>query len=282
MQVKNIFLNYNMVCKLSVITINYNDKSGLEKTIKSVVDQTYSDFEYVVIDGNSSDGGKELLNLYKDKFAYCVSEPDTGIYNAMNKGIKAANGDYLIFMNSGDTFYDEKVLENVLPYLDGTKDFVYGNSYFFTDAEFIRIEKPPRNLNFDYFEKLGLNQQAVFIKRQLFFDTFLYNENYKISADWEFFIVNICLHNSAYKYIDLIICRYNIVGVSSFPENQKLFYAERQLTFQKYFPVYYKYEQILEKYKSKRFQQFEKISKTKIAWKIMRTILNIFMFFMKK
>lgn len=271
-----------MSYKLSVITINFNDKLGLENTIKSVVSQSYKGFEFVVIDGNSTDGSKDILNLHKDSFQYCVSEPDHGIYNAMNKGIKAATGDYLIFMNSGDTFYDDTVLENMEPYLNGCTDFVYGNSYFFTDIEFIRIEKPPQLLNFDYFEKLGLNQQAVFMRRNLFFDTFLFNEEYKISADWEFFIVNICLNNSTYLYIDRIVCRYNIVGVSSFPENQKIFWAERDRTFQKYFPVYYKYEQILKKYRSKRFMQFEQISERKISWKIMRAILNVFMLFIKK
>lgn len=87
--------------KISIITINYNDKEGLEKTVLSVFNQTIQDYEFIVIDGNSNDGSKSIIDKYKDKFTYWVSRDDHGIYHAMNKGIRAANGDYLLFMNSG-------------------------------------------------------------------------------------------------------------------------------------------------------------------------------------
>ena len=97
--------------KVSVITINYNNRDGLERTIESVVNQTFKDFEYIIIDGNSSDGSKELFLSYKDKYSIRgVSEPDQGLYNAMNKGVDMAQGDYCIFMNSGDAFFDTGVL----------------------------------------------------------------------------------------------------------------------------------------------------------------------------
>ena len=97
--------------KYSIITVNYNNKEGLRKTIESVISQTFRDFEYIVIDGGSSDGSAELLKEYSDKITYWVSEPDKGIYNGMNKGIAKATGDYLNFMNSGDCFYDQQVLK---------------------------------------------------------------------------------------------------------------------------------------------------------------------------
>lgn len=97
--------------KISIITINYNDKIGLSKTINSVLNQSWQKFEFIVIDGGSNDGGLEVIEQFKDKIDYWVSEPDKGVYNAMNKGIKVAKGEYLIFMNSGDTFYDDQVLE---------------------------------------------------------------------------------------------------------------------------------------------------------------------------
>ena len=88
--------------KLSVITINFNNRDGLRKTIESVVNQTYNDFEYIIIDGGSTDGSVDVIKEYADRIDYWVSEPDKGIYNAMNKGIDVAKGEYCIFMNSGD------------------------------------------------------------------------------------------------------------------------------------------------------------------------------------
>ena len=99
--------------KISIITINYNDLKGLQKTFNSVVNQSNKDFEYIVIDGGSSDGGKEFLEQNSDKLAYWISEKDSGVYNAMNKGIKAAKGEYLLFLNSGDFLVDDNVIEKV-------------------------------------------------------------------------------------------------------------------------------------------------------------------------
>ena len=97
--------------KLSIITINYNNQEGLKKTIESVVSQTMRDFEWIVIDGGSTDGGKEIIEQNKQCLDYWCSEPDKGIYHAMNKGIRASHGDYLMFLNSGDSLYDNKVIE---------------------------------------------------------------------------------------------------------------------------------------------------------------------------
>ena len=117
--------------KLSIITINKNNCEGLQRTIDSVLSQTWHDFEWIVIDGDSTDGSKELIEKYQKHFTYWCSEPDKGIYNAMNKGITASKGEYLIFMNSGDCFYNEMVLEESLQYLGS--DFVIGQIkiYFF-------------------------------------------------------------------------------------------------------------------------------------------------------
>ena len=96
--------------KLSIITINYNNLAGLQRTIDSVVCQTWHDYEWIIIDGGSSDGSKELIEQYQEYITYWCSEPDKGIYNAMNKGIDHAHGDYLIFMNSGDAFASKKCI----------------------------------------------------------------------------------------------------------------------------------------------------------------------------
>ena len=114
--------------KLSVITINFNNRDGLRKTIESVVNQTFKDFEYIIIDGGSTDGSVDVIKEYADRIDYWVSEPDKGIYNAMNKGIDVAKGEYCIFMNSGDCFYVNDVYENVFRELDGV-DIIIGDSY---------------------------------------------------------------------------------------------------------------------------------------------------------
>ena len=98
---------------LSIITINYNNAAGLEKTIKSVISQTCKRYEFIIIDGGSKDGSKDIIEKYQDQITYWVSEPDNGIYNAMNKGVKVAKGEYCIFMNSGDIFVDNDVIRDV-------------------------------------------------------------------------------------------------------------------------------------------------------------------------
>ena len=118
--------------KFSIITVNYNNKEGLRKTIESVIHQTFNDYEYIIIDGGSTDGSVDIIKEYNDKISYWISEKDKGIYNAMNKGIRVSTGDYLLFLNSGDHLSENNVLEKVFPYLDGT-DFVYGNEWKIND-----------------------------------------------------------------------------------------------------------------------------------------------------
>ena len=122
------WIDEGCIMKLSIITVNLNNCDGLQKTIDSVVSQTFKDFEWIVIDGGSTDGSKELIEQYADHFTYWVSEPDKGIYNAMNKGIRVAKGDYLQFLNSGDYLYDRTTLEKcLLP--QNNADVIYGNLY---------------------------------------------------------------------------------------------------------------------------------------------------------
>ena len=118
--------------KFSIITVNFNNKEGLHNTIKSVINQTFRDFEYIVIDGGSTDGSIDILKKYDKYINYWISEKDSGIYNAMNKGISKANGEYLNFMNSGDCFYALDVLEKVSKY-GYTSDFIVGKDYHYNE-----------------------------------------------------------------------------------------------------------------------------------------------------
>ena len=119
--------------KYSIITVNFNNRDGLRKTIESVIHQTCRDYEYIVIDGGSTDGSVDVLKEYDKNIDYWVSEPDKGIYNAMNKGITQAHGEYLNFMNSGDCFYDKNVLENLCE-KGLSSDIIVGRDYHFKES----------------------------------------------------------------------------------------------------------------------------------------------------
>ncbi|HMK06596.1 MAG TPA: glycosyltransferase, partial [Flavobacterium sp.] len=123
------------MAKISIITINYNESEGLKKTIESVISQTFRDYEFIVIDGNSSDGSKDVIAQYNDKITYALSEPDSGIYNAMNKGIRAAKGDYVFFLNSGDRFLETHTLEKSDQLIDGKYDICYGNQTYYNQKK---------------------------------------------------------------------------------------------------------------------------------------------------
>lgn len=113
--------------KLSIITINYNNQDGLQKTIDSIVSQSFKDYEWIVIDGGSNDSSREVLERYCDHFTYWCSEPDRGIYNAINKGLEYATGEYIQFLNSGDWLYSKDVLEKAFSIIDGKNDIYYGD-----------------------------------------------------------------------------------------------------------------------------------------------------------
>lgn len=118
--------------KISVITVCYNAGKDLEKTIKSVISQSYKDIEYIIIDGGSTDETKDILKKYSDKISKIISEPDKGLYDAMNKGINLASGDYINFMNAGDIFSDDEVVEKIVNALEADTDVIYGNSIMVT------------------------------------------------------------------------------------------------------------------------------------------------------
>ena len=267
--------------KLSVVTINFNDKIGLEKTITSVIHQSYAYFEYIVIDGNSTDGSKELLENYGQYITYSLSEPDSGIYNAMNKGIKVANGEYLLFLNSGDYLVDNDVLTRVGQFIDGTYDLYYGDAIF-KDNINEQIVKYPNKLSFHFFTYNNLCHQATFIKKSLFETVFYYNENFKIISDWEFLIYAICIKNCTYKHIDEIICYYDFEGISSKDNSKDLIAKETKIVMNNYFSAFIEDYKIIEEFASKRVKNLIYIKKFPLAWKILKGFSNIILLFLPK
>ena len=195
--------------KVSVITINYNDKLGLNETIESVLRQSREAVEYIVIDGASNDGSAELIEEYSDYLDYWVSEKDTGIYNAMNKGIVKATGDYCIFMNSGDVFYDDKVIERVLPYLDGTA-IINGDTSYPSG----RYDVSPDDVSLSFFMNSTIIHQSTFIRTDLLKNN-NYDENYRIVSDWKFWIEELIVKGVSYKSIHLPISVFDENGIGS-------------------------------------------------------------------
>lgn len=219
--------------KYSIITVNFNNKEGLRKTIESVIRQTFHDFEFIVIDGGSTDGSTDVLKEYDAHINYWVSEPDGGIYQGMNKGIKKATGEYLNFMNSGDCFYNEKVLQHVFnKHL--TCDIIVGKDYHYnpqTQQGFSTILPPRISMLTFYIQTLP--HQSSFFKRELFTNT-LYDETLKIVADIKFYIQKICVEDCSMELIDEIICKREPDGISKSCNERRI--AEHQAVLAGYLP----------------------------------------------
>lgn len=200
--------------KLSIITINYNNREGLKKTIDSVVCQTWRDFEWIIIDGGSTDGSKELIEQYQDHFAYWCSEPDKGVYNAMNKGIAKANGEYLQFLNSGDYFFNAQVLQKVFG-KERSADILYG--YMIVEGSNIVSSCAMMKSVLFWNDFIGntLPHQASFCKKSLFVKYGGFDETYKIAADTKFFIKTIVWEKSSYEFIKEKIAMFQPGGISS-------------------------------------------------------------------
>ena len=204
--------------KLSIITINYNDAAGLERTIKSVLEQKTGDFEHVIIDGNSTDGSKEIIAKYAHHFSYFISEADHGVYDAMNKGIKNATGDYLLFLNSGDALFNPDVIEKVLPHLI-MHDLVYGDLYIVPTNQPSFKHTYPKSLDLTFFKQTSLGHPSTFIKKELFEKHGNYRTDLHIVSDWAFFLKVICVGQATYKKIDMTISRFYEGGISTTANN---------------------------------------------------------------
>jgi glycosyltransferase involved in cell wall biosynthesis len=211
--------------KLSIITVNLNNKNGLQKTISSVLSQTMNFFEFIIIDGASSDGSVELIAQNQNKISFWISEPDSGIYQAMNKGIRAGKGEYVLFLNSGDFLIDNAVLKNVFG-ADNSEDVLYGRSNISKEDRVIFTTPHPDNLTLGFFYTQTISHQAAFIRRSLFDRFGYYREDLKIYADLDFWIRTIILNNCSTKKLDIIVADYNLDGISGNPSNEELAKAE--------------------------------------------------------
>ena len=218
--------------KLSIITINFNNAEGLRKTIESVVSQTFTDYEYIVIDGASTDESVDVIKQYTDKITYWVSEFDKGIYNAMNKGILKAKGEYCLFLNSGDWLVDEDVIKDFCNACF-KEDIVSGNIFLLENEKDNILVKAVslENITYDFFMNNIIYHQSTFIKRSLLMQCGMYSETYKIVSDWEFFIKALIAQNCTYAHFDRNITYFVKGGVSGQQQWMTLHLQEREKVF---------------------------------------------------
>ncbi len=192
--------------KITIITVCYNCVGEIERTMLSVLGQTYQHIEYIVIDGGSTDGTVDIIRKYADRLAYWVSEPDKGIYDAMNKGIMAATGDYINFMNAGDRFHDSSVLDSFVPNIKNDTTIAYGD-WFVSLSQDGYVRKP---LHWDY-----LKRQIPFCHQAAFFSTSYHQKHLfplelRLVGDYKIVYDAYFSDKVNFQYIPIIVADYDI------------------------------------------------------------------------
>lgn len=230
--------------KLSIITVNLNNAVGLELSLKSLFEQTFTDYELIIIDGGSTDGSVEVIKKYEaplnppkggksENFRLrWVSEKDKGIYNAMNKGIEMAKGEYCYFLNSGELFCNNEVLQTIFQQ-SPTASFIFGNAVLVYD-KVLRVEKF-NNMSFSTLYADTICHQASFIKRSMFATHGFYDEQLKIVSDWKFYFECIALNTETVVYMDVNIVFHDMYGVSI--TQTDLLIEERKRLLESYLPA---------------------------------------------
>ncbi|MDY2587169.1 glycosyltransferase family 2 protein [Winogradskyella aquimaris] len=270
---------------LSIITINYNNADGLKKTMDSVRDQSWQEFEHIVIDGNSTDKSLEIIKSYTYKNLNWISEPDTGIYNAMNKGIDRAHGKYLLFLNSGDFLEHKNVLSTVLNFLTLEKSIISGDIIFKKENS-QRLRQHPEKMSFSYLIGNAISHPSTFIKQDLFETYGKYDENLKIVSDWAFFLKVLGLNDETYIRLPETITVFDATGISSSEENINLVNKERTQVLKRYFPTIFNNEDdtyIFNKFISnhKRFRYLKIIEEYPFFRKVTTLVLSFFVSIIK-
>lgn len=253
---------------LSIVTINYNNAEGLKKTLASVTAQTVTEFEHVVVDGASTDGSADIIREYAEKALYpvrWVSEPDKGIYNAMNKGLRMASGEYIEILNSGDTFATKESTAQMQDALKQTQfpPILYGNMLKdYGDGKLVRDNCGGtlfRPNSFLYFYKGTLNHDCAYIRRELFEKYGYYNEEMRICSDWEWYVKAIAIGGEKTVYVNVDVTIFNMDGISeSGGKNRDIIIKERRGYLEQVLP-----KSVLSDYDSYHFpiEQYRRLKK---------------------
>lgn len=209
---------------LTIITVNLDDKSGLSRTVESIKNQNFQDFEFIIIDGGSKDESLEVIKENETLINYWVSEKDSGIYNAMNKGINKASGKYILFLNSGDYLLSKDALS--IDFKTITQDIVYGHLTH-NNNNVLNTSAYKDNIDLGFFFESTLPHGSTFIKRELFLNYGLYKTDYIIVSDWIFFLERIVIDSCSTLNLNKAVSVFTVGGISTRPENKDLVKQER-------------------------------------------------------
>lgn len=235
-------LNNSTIMKLSIITINRNNASGLEKTMRSVISQNTQEFEYVVVDGGSSDESVEVIKKYaSQREIVWVSERDNGIYNGMNKGIRMSSGEYIMLLNSGDYLTDSLVVDGLLKSLEleHYPSVLYGNIIkIWPDGKVLRDQQLGENITFFSFYDGTLNPDGTLIRRSLFEQYGYFDEEMKICSDWAWLMTVLSLQGETAKHCNIDTIFFDMTGVSeSGDKSRNIIQSERRHVLEKTLPA---------------------------------------------
>ena len=205
--------------KVSIITVSFNSVATIPDTINSVVNQSYPNIEYIIIDGASSDGTRDVINSYGQKITKFTSESDNGIYDALNKGIKLASGDIVGILNSDDFFYNSMVIEKIVKaFIDNRIDAVIGDVQFVDPVQTSKVVRyySSKKFNLSKF-RFGFMppHPSFYVKRELFEKLGYYKTDYKIAADYELLLRFLSIHGIKCKYLGIPFVSMRTGGVSN-------------------------------------------------------------------
>jgi len=221
--------------KISIVTINYNNLEGLRKTIPSVLNQTYTNIEYIIIDGGSTDGSVEYLKSFVNRFSYWVSEPDKGIFNAQNKGLRQATGDYILMLNSGDYLADNDVIEKVSRQIK-PDSLIIGCDLYNDNGKRRLAKRAADHVSIGFFITRTIYHSSTLIARNVHEQFGYYNESYKIVSDWAFLLLTAGIHQCKYQHIPVMLTVFDTTGISSNKANWKLQDEEREKVYSELLP----------------------------------------------
>lgn len=235
--------------KVSIITVCYNSSRTISKTIESVLGQTYNNIEYIIIDGNSSDDTIKIIKEYSNKISKWISEPDNGIYDAMNKGISLATGDIIGILNSDDIYFNEKVIERVVDIFHKTKsDLIYGNiQYVNENNQVVRSWKSKNYKRGSFLKGWHPPHPSLFVKAHIYHNYGLFDSNYKIAADFDLMLRFFEKYNVSNFHLNSTLVSMLIGGASNTPKGILEGNREIKSSFKKYditpstFYLFYRY-----------------------------------------